>query len=321
MTMDKANKMIQKRLDISEDNIQEVLKAVKACGNCQPKDIEKHLQYKKREEIQQNEWRNNNMNILPKVELEAKVKKETMSMRTILRKLDHLEKEGYIDNENSRYSIKDDLKEEIRLFAPQFGSSALANMMQGHYPLFNTLEQNLEKLIKIFGVYVIYCFAEAARPAHSTTLVRDKLASFWIQNVFSPLNMYDYFLAVVNNQPKNNKVERTLRKNFKFKHGSRYVDDDGKVVRPSSTQQFALERFRRLTTQFEYNKYKSDGKPLYELDTKIIEKIFNILEKKYSYQFEPLLETSSYFTRGLKEEAVDRVRKRKESKERSKPKT
>ena len=83
-----------------------------------------------------------------------------MYMRTLLRKLRKLCEEGWLDHEEGRYSINDKLKADVRLFAPQFGSSALSNIMQRHYPLFKTLERNLDDLITIFGVYLIYCFAE-----------------------------------------------------------------------------------------------------------------------------------------------------------------
>jgi hypothetical protein len=140
-------------------------------------------------------------------------------------------------------------------------------MRREYDPSLHTLEENTEELIKIFGVYIVYCFTQAAQPVNSA-VDKDKLASFWVQNVFSPLEMYDRFLSIIK------------RKRHK-----------------------AHEEHRR---------------PFYELDNKTVKNILNLLDKKYPDQYKPLLEASSYFIKGPKEDAADRMRKRKESKERRK---
>jgi hypothetical protein len=278
MTMKKkaASEMIKHKQKISDSNEQGVLNAVSMLGTPKPRDIKKYLQNEKKKEIQMNEWKNNNMRIMSENELSERVEKEAISMRTILRKLVKLHNEGWLEHKDSRYSIKDKLKADIRLFAPQFGRSALSNMMKQYNPsLHTTFERNLDEMIKLFGVYMIYCFTEAARPtlttsnlhntkslSHITKLDRDKLASFWVQNVFSPLDMYNYFLAVMENQK-----EKGTGTKEKHKH--------------------------------------QQQPPWYELDSKIIENISNVLEKNYRPQYEPLLETSSYFLRGPKANIIN----------------
>ena len=80
-----------------------------------------------------------------------------------------------------------------------------------YYPSRNTIEQNTDELIKAFGAYVVYCFVQAASPVSDSTGV-DKYGdksqtsdrhSFWIRNVLSPFDMYNYFFAVIaNNQQR-----------------------------------------------------------------------------------------------------------------------
>jgi hypothetical protein len=129
--------------------------------------------------------------------------KETMSLTAVKTNLKDLCGLGLVINLNGRYSIHDKMRSDIRYFASQFGSEALAYTMSMHFPTIATLEQNLDELIEIFGSYVLYSFIEAGRPVideHMTNADKDKLSSGWIQNVFAPLDMYDYFLTVFKNK-------------------------------------------------------------------------------------------------------------------------
>jgi hypothetical protein len=270
MTDEHIKQLVERRIRESEHITEKVFDALRALGNFSlPKDIKKYLDDIIQKELQK-DYRTST-GIKNSHELEDELKKKTITMRTILRKLKKLTQEGRLNHVNNRYSVKDELKSDIRIFASQFGRAALSeSMRRNYYPSLHTLEQNTEKLIKIFGVYIVYCFTQAAQPVNSA-VDKDKLASFWVQNVFSPLEMYNCFLAIIDGKrDKNNDEHR---------------------------------------------------RPFYELDTKTVKKILNLLEKKYPQQYEPLLETSSYFIKGPKGDAADRMRKRKESKERSKPKT
>jgi hypothetical protein len=52
---------------------------------------------------------------------------------------------------------------QFRDFAAGYGNMALNNIMNCHFPTVSTLEENLIRLVEIFGVYVVYCLIEAAR--------------------------------------------------------------------------------------------------------------------------------------------------------------
>ena len=110
------------------------------------------------------------------------------------------EKEKSLVNNNGKYSINDKMRSDIRHFAPQFGGQALAAIMRNHLPTFYKLEKNLDDLIKIFGIYVVYCFIEAARPFVGedtllSTREKDILASSWVRDVFTLGTMYNFFMA------------------------------------------------------------------------------------------------------------------------------
>jgi hypothetical protein len=293
MTDEHIKQLVERRIRQSEDITERVFNALRALENPSlPKDIKKYLDdhddVTQKEELQRNyggisnEIKRSVNHLLKKEEeqdgmlLLPPKKRRTITMRTILRKLKKLTQEGRINHVNNRYSVKDELKSDIRTFASQFGRSTLSEMMRrDYYPSRNTLEQNTEELIKAFGVYLVYCFAQAAKPVNVSngntagidkygdkSQTSDKLASFWVQNVISPLNMYDYFLAVINNQQRQNHMEHK--------------------------------------------------KPFYELNSETIEKILNVLEKKYPDYYKPLLETSSFFVKGPKESAaIEHMRRRK----------
>lgn len=152
--------------------------------------------------------------------------------------------------------------------------------MDIHYPTIYTSNKNLDELIKIFGLYVIYCFIEAAQPAtneHMKRRDKEKLSSIWIQNVFSPIDMYDYFLtAIKNNQPTNGKEDLVKR----------FDNIKEKQLLPS-THRLAENHFLTIV----YENF-SHGKPLYELDLETIKKMKRTLKKMYPMYYKRLLEAA-----------------------------
>jgi Mor family transcriptional regulator len=251
-----------------------------------------------------------------------------------MRKLKTLTEQGLVVHANNTYSINDKLKSDIKLHGPDFGGCALSQIMGIHFPQLFPLEKNFDDLIKIFGIYVVYCFIEAARPASGTeqnplsTFARDKLASLWVREVFTPATMYIYFLAAVTNQlddaaaeiygDKYSEISEGFkgedyvdRMNIKADKDGRFVvgDSGEKFYFPHPTSYFADKRFNQIvedkSSYEEYNK----GKPKYELDKAIIKKLTQILQKKYPLHYRCLLEARRDFLGKPKETSINKIRK------------
>jgi hypothetical protein len=285
-------------------NREKILSAIVELGeNASPKQIKAMLDRKAILTVEQI-CRSNNLFPLP-IEKMNLIKKQMMTERAMFDGLKKLTMEGDVKNENGRYSLSEKIKSDIRFLPHRFGDNVLAKMMDMHYPTINTLEKNLNELIILFGSYVIYCFVEAARPVMDyskeysmNNIEKDKLASKWIQEVFSPLNIYNYFLAAIKNQPSDNTVQKTLKNNFKeVKKDNEFVfvNDEGVHNKsPPSTQHFAREHFLLLTSDFDYANYKK-GKPLYELDEATIKRLSQAFKTIHPIIYKQLLDAKEDF--------------------------
>jgi hypothetical protein len=158
---------------------------------------------------------------------------KTMDLRTIQRWLSKFVRTGLVENKNNKYLLSEQGKRHLqfREFARSYGVVALNNIMNCYFPAIYTVDQNLKKLIEIFGTYVVYCLIEAARLINSNKTnnedhwhsyyfgaahnFRDgkfkegKFVDSWIKDVFSPWHMLNLFLVSVSNTNKS----RKLRKN------------------------------------------------------------------------------------------------------------
>jgi hypothetical protein len=217
------------------------------------------------------------------------------------------------------------MKSDIRHFAPLFGQDALSSIMEIYYPTIKTTEENLDELIKIFGLYNICHFIEAARPVGNinikkynkidktmTNFEKDKLASTYVQNVFPILNMYDYFYSVFENQSSDDDIKKTLRKeNFKENEDDTLVF----VKRLPSAQQLAFERLKVLTSvKSSYKKCKEE-KPLYELDEKVLKRLEQYLKTnpKYAPIYEQFFEAKAFLLGRPKEQSLSEQRKKQKN--------
>src|SRR6476660_7061747 len=147
--------------------------------------------------------------------------------------------------------------------------------MGAHYPELFPLEKNLDELVKIFGIYVVFCFIEAARPTSSndssttTNLEKDRLADSWIKNVFTLWNMYNSFIAAITYQlddkgvqkyvdqyakiggfeDEDDKQDANFTKSKEDENGRFVISGAGKkVYYPRSSSYFATKRFHLLTS-------------------------------------------------------------------------
>jgi hypothetical protein len=243
--------------------------------------------------------------------------RQLTSRRTVQRCLQFFIKRGLVQKNNELYSLTEHAKSEVRYYGRQFGGLALSAIMSIHFPiLYSSLKENIDQLVTIFGLFTLYCMIEAARPASTIkarsprvyavtgktadNIERDRLASTWLQQVFDPVNMYDYFLAAMcyyeeDQENDKRKLEREDLGDNRFTIGIR--DRDGKLMPPPSTQKLAEDRFYLLTSdEFDYAK-QGAKRPLYELKQETISEITRILKtnNKYRMFYKRLLEARASF--------------------------
>ena len=168
--------------------------------------------------------------------------------------------------------------------------------MHAHFPTVFPLNENLNSLIQIFGIYVIYCFLEAARPiknSHLTNWQRDKLVINWVSSVFNPSDMYDYFLEWIQNQPDNSKVLENFAREFEEVKDD--INDKGKsryVAKHDLPSTSALVTDR----MFSWSRYKYNPKKLYyELDQVTINKLQKALGEICPVYYKQCINAMSYF--------------------------
>ena len=153
-------------------------------------------------------------------------------MYTQLGKLFIVRKFGYVGYINNGYYLIAKGKREIqfRNFAKGYGIMALNSLLEHHFPTINTIEENLQKLIEIFGIYVVYCLIEATRLitaekndredhwkssyfGNETNFDRQekfserKLVNSWIMHIFNPINILNLFLVSISNSSGDDKKE------------------------------------------------------------------------------------------------------------------
>jgi hypothetical protein len=161
---------------------------------------------------------------------------KNMSLRTIQRGLKVLYTNGSVQKSNNKYTITKVGRRELmfKQFAQGYGTMSLNGLMDLSFPTINTLDNNLGRLVEIFGVYVVYALIEATRLImgskrgteeywYSANLKSGKsreakLFNSWIKDVFNPWHMLNIFLTAVSNSddskgPHNkSKREKTLIK-------------------------------------------------------------------------------------------------------------
>lgn len=247
----------------------------------------------------------------------------TIHVRTIQRRLRELKFEGVvgIDDKDERYRLTEYARTNLKLFGTQFGSRSLSEIMKVHYPGLNSLELNVEELIKIFGIYVVYCLTEGARPIVHTkihdnvkrrgryslnkvivdNLAKDRLALNWIKDVISPRDMFDYFLAALKYYEENKgyDMENMVEQPIENQKGGIFTvlirNSDGNLEGPKSTSTLMGKRFSLITSRGSDYITKANGKPLYELSPDTIKQITRILKQKHGIYYEMLHEARASF--------------------------
>jgi hypothetical protein len=251
------------------------------------------LKKKRQEEIHQ-EYENSKID---KSEMESRIKKGTIHMRTIMRCLAELTEKGLVEHNGKNYRLSPGILGDIRYWAEEFGGFALNAIMKAHFPMINTMEVNLKNLVEIFGLYVVYCFVEGARPAQKadslSSTESDMLSYSWVKNMFNPNNMYLYFLSAIKNQPEDKEVQKYISNLREDSSGKIiWTDYGGKKIRGPTPNS---ELFTQVPTP--HDKYPEQ--PNYALDKEKIDKIINILKKQYPLFYKQLLTAREGYTKEM----------------------
>jgi len=209
-----------------------------------------------------------------------------ITLRTVQRQLRSLKDEGFLNYQSKHYSLSDLDYPEIKIWAKDFGHLILFSAMKRIFPHYNRLEYNITRLVEIFGVYLVYCFIEAARPfLRNNGMVmsgerRDELAISWIDNMLQPRELFYYFVTFAKTQFSDQDVRNTRKKIFAMK--------DGKYILQGSIHDYIRHLSRLMFTETEYPlKHKGNTesnetkKSILEINDDIAEKLKKILLQKY----------------------------------------
>lgn len=222
---------------------------------------------------------------------------KTMNIRTIQRKLNELESEGLIEEHKHKYSLTNLALEDIRYFnrnyAKQFGLMSLLYIMRNHTPS-KHLQDNLQQLIEIFGIYVVNSLIEALKPLDnniklksklpSTVIARDKLIENWILESFNPIVMLQCFLIGINEQNKFNKNK--------------------------SVEEEWLKTFNNKNFIEEYYQNKYISYPYYSIDIDTYNKSIEFLNNKYYKHYFCLFQAKADFYGIPKEFSLNNIREK-----------
>ena len=248
--VDKQNsskEMITFKLNQAESNLNEILETLDQLRiPSSPDKIRDYLERKAKEKATVEATKKYEEGEFTETERETYIKKygKTMSKRTIQKWLSLFRQYGYVAYSYNGYYLLSKGKREIqfRNFSRSYGTMALNSLFDLLFPTLSNDEVNLQKLINIFGVYVVYCLIEAARlitanknndEEHWKSSYFDPQADFdrsgrfkdrhfinsWILYVFSPTNMLNLFLATMTNLSHNEKQmddEETMLNYFNF---------------------------------------------------------------------------------------------------------
>lgn len=296
-----------------DSNRQEILNTLRILGKASPEQILKYFE-KRNHEAALKLYENG---VMTREEMENYCKERTMSKRTIHRHLSSLQKKGWIEHIGDNYSLAEKVKNDLIYWSHEFGDFVLYALMRNYYPKLLTFEQNIEELIKIFGLYVLYCLAKAAQPppdenlnSKDNLLDRDKLVVSWINEVFYPQRMLDYFIASMSHLYSDNTVRRIWTKTFTKSQNARkgireenkissvsrnkdirWIDEKGHNFNPESAYSIYTERFWETLLPIPKSS-NTTAKSFYILDGEIIRRITEVIEKKYSTYYKDMVQNS-----------------------------
>ena len=294
-------------------NRQAVLKALRILESAQVEQIYNFLK-KVNEKQAQALYENGKITKTKKKEF---IKEKTLSKRTIHRHLDFLVEKCLIEHFDYKYRIIDRVKRNIEYWSHEFGNSILDALMRSYFPHVLKFEENIEQLINIFGIYIVFCLAKAAHPpvnegdSHKNNLERDSLVVSWVDDVFNPQRMFDYFVAIMTSLSSDDKVE-SIRNNTFVKGHRKYpnwLDKINKIDSPRSYKHITWRNeighnynpedagvisTKRFWNLLYSNANSNDiaGESNFVLEADTIQRITEVIEKKYHNYYEGIVQNN-----------------------------
>jgi DNA-binding PadR family transcriptional regulator len=294
--------IISRKQGQAKENRQMILSAVKELGSCRPSEIRRYLHEKISQQVKE-QYERSGISFSRK-KMESEVENKTPNVRTIHRWLVELKKEKLIEHNNSKYSITDKAKSEIRYWAKEFGSFALSQLMYSYFPRISNLEENIDKLVEIFGFYTIYCFVEAARPAKDDSVAsnsitssnRNDLSLSWTNEVFDHEEMFHSFLGIINSLYDDDKVEKIWSEIKIDKDRGGFIDKSGRQFIPNVAKRLIDDWKMSLvdTLHIRSKSNNTDYRSPFELEEDTIEKITHMLKKNYPKYYNNIFHTRDF---------------------------
>lgn len=239
MFEDKSRRMVEYKQRQSENNLQIILDCLNRFDSpVSTADIFQHfskvsLDIAKREAQEKYE-----RGKIGRDDIDKYIRKNTkrISLRTVQRALKTGITYGSVQKIGNKYSMTKIGKRELmfKQFVQGYGNMSLNGLMDISFPTMNTLDKNLDKLVKIFGVYVVYALIEVTRlimdnknsqeeHSHSpdfgdasnfkdAKFREGKLVNSWIKNVFDPWYMLNIFLTAISNSGEQKRSEDNTKK-------------------------------------------------------------------------------------------------------------
>ena len=174
-------------------------------------------------------------------------------------------KEGILENKGGRYYLSTKAKSDIRYFPEKFGEVDFV-LVHGKFLSKSQSQDYLQKLVNIFGVYLILCFTEASRPSNDINMTiydKDSLAKSYLENVFPIKSMHDHFLSIMENCQHD-----SMNQNKQKLHRSA----------PDLCLARLEKKYDLISSEGGHKKYLK-GKPIHELDIGVMEMIYASLMK------------------------------------------
>jgi hypothetical protein len=107
-------------------------------------------------------------------------------------------------------------KSDIRYFAREVGNDILTELMRKYIPGKHSLEKNADLMVRLFKVYLLFCFIETARPVshksekgHSYGLSHHEVISSCIQHLIRIEDMFNYFLSTLDYITSNDDTKKS----------------------------------------------------------------------------------------------------------------
>jgi hypothetical protein len=214
-------------------------------------------------------------------------KKKKIDIKTVQRHLKTLIEQGVVVKipKSDYYSLLNMLNLDIKFDPNGFGHGILRTTMQYIHPHHHILEENIQRLVESFGVYLLYCFIEGSRPYiykdnnKKPSIIldidkKDQLTLSWIENAIDSKEMFGYFLTLMRDQLNDNQIKTKYENN---KHSFECNKEDEYLINNLHAFRFWNPEYFHPDSEL----IKKRQSPKYELDINKIDIVRQILKDKY----------------------------------------